>query len=181
MNHGKISIRGFPGFAPSTEASSRTQEKNLWCQGYWSASKIYNLEYLFWIKSSRRPEIPPKDWGAFINFVARLKRWLWYSYDHSLILTLNHHDSWAAILERKKKKKKKKNEKLEKETIAVLLTVLEWYFLGQIIEPRPYWSFPIQPDIHSSLCGPVREEGICTQATSIHPLFKWTSSLESMP
>ena len=27
MNHEKISIRGFPGFAPSTEASSRTQEK----------------------------------------------------------------------------------------------------------------------------------------------------------
>ena len=28
---------------------------------------------------------------------------------------------------------------------------LKLYFLGQIIEPRPYWSFPIQPDIHSSL------------------------------
>ena len=27
MNHEKISIRGFPGFASSTEASSRTQEK----------------------------------------------------------------------------------------------------------------------------------------------------------
>ena len=27
MNHEKISIRGFSGFAPSTEASSRTQEK----------------------------------------------------------------------------------------------------------------------------------------------------------
>ena len=27
MNHEKISIRGFSGFAPNTEASSRTQEK----------------------------------------------------------------------------------------------------------------------------------------------------------
>ena len=60
----KISIRGFPCFAPSTEASSRTQG----CQGYWSASKIYNLEYLFWTKSLRRPEIPRKD----CFFISRL-------------------------------------------------------------------------------------------------------------
>ena len=40
-------------------------------------------------------------------------------------------------------KKKKKNEKLEKETIAIFHPFFELYFLGQIIEPRPYWSFPI--------------------------------------
>ena len=41
------------------------------------------------------------------------------------------------------KKKEKKNGKLEKETIAVFHPFFELYFLGQIIEPRPYWSFPI--------------------------------------
>lgn len=127
----------FPWFRTEHRSIQPDARINLWCQSYWSASKIYNLEYLFWIKSLRRPEIPPKDRGAFINFLARLKRWLWCSYDHSLILTLNHHDSWAAILERKKK---------EKETIAVLLTILEWYFFWSnnwatslLVSSNPTW------------------------------------------
>ena len=120
----------FPWFRTEHRSIQPDARINLWCQSYWSASKIYNLEYLFWIKSSRRPEIPPKDWGAFINFVARLKRWLWYSYDHSLILTLNHHDSWAAILERKKKEKEKKERKTWKRNNRSFADCFRMIFFG---------------------------------------------------
>ena len=51
----------FPRFRTAHRNIQPNARKNLWCQGYWSASKIYNLEYLFWIRSLRLPEIPPKD------------------------------------------------------------------------------------------------------------------------
>ena len=70
MNHEKISIRGFSGFAPNTEASSRTQEKTSGAKDI--GPRILNI----FSESNLYDDLkfPPKIVGAFMNFVARLKR-----------------------------------------------------------------------------------------------------------
>ena len=129
----------FPWFRTEHRNIQPDARINLWCQSYWSASKIYNLEYLFWIKSSRRPEIPPKDGGGgvgggetFINFVARSKRWLWRSYWP--FFDSYAYSSW--IMNRhfgtkKKRKRKKRTKNLKKKQSQFC-----WLFLNDIFRVK---------------------------------------------
>ena len=81
MNHEKISVRGFSGFAPSTEASSRTQEKTSGAKDI--GPRILNI--FSEIKSLRRSytaihshtqpylKFPPKI-GGFYKFRSSIKK-----------------------------------------------------------------------------------------------------------
>ena len=74
MNHEKISIRGLPGFASSTEASSRTQEKASGAKDIGPRVKFIILNIFSELNLYDDLNFPPKIGGAFINFLARLKR-----------------------------------------------------------------------------------------------------------
>ena len=69
MNHGKISIRSFSGFAPSTEASSRTQEKTSGAKDI--GPRILNI----FSESNLYDDLkfPPKI-GGFYEFRSSIKK-----------------------------------------------------------------------------------------------------------
>ena len=80
MNHEKISIRGFPGFAPSTETSSRTQgktsgAKNIGPRVKFIILNIFSESNLY--GDLKFPPPPPKDSFLFRGYHnAQVRVWL---------------------------------------------------------------------------------------------------------
>ena len=74
MNHEKISIRGFPGFAPSTETSSRTQEKTSGAKDIGPRVKFIILNIFSESNLYDDLNFPPKIGGGFYKFLSSIKK-----------------------------------------------------------------------------------------------------------